>query len=148
MLRALDITKVQRVPFKGQTAIMKVMEVVDGDTIWVCADYLGAPLAMKIRIRGVDTPESSHKYAKSELEVLAGKKATTIVCQHITPEQYVKVFIKTSDPYFGRYVGDIYLDAHGCWLSEYILDTKIGRAYSGDKKTDWDVALLQSIIDI
>lgn len=133
------------VPFKGEE-IYAYCEVKDGDTIGVKTYYGDRPIQFSIRIFGVDAPESSESQAKSELEMLAGKKVTEIVTPLIP--KIARIRMIDVDKYCGRYVGDVYLPGKQCWLSSYLLNKRLAVEYYGKKKAPWEKKFLQNILDM
>ena len=76
-----------------------VVEVVDGDTMWVEIDH-GFFMAStrKLRLRGIDAPE---------LWTKAGGVAKAFVREVMDSVEFVVVYARSSDKY-GRFLSDVY----------------------------------------
>ena len=113
----------------------EVLRVVDGDTIIVLAPWLPPDLGSTIplRIRGIDTPESSHR-SKCDEERLLAESADSLVRQHITPGDTVTVRNISRDKYF-RIVGDV--EAGGHDIGSLLVRRGMARWYDGGTKKSW-----------
>ncbi len=132
----------RRVPRVFDSAYMaQVVRVVDGDTIVANVEVWPRVLIKtSVRLAGVDTPESSRRFAKCDEERVLGVKA----------KQYVRDLIKPGDPiivvnpklgkYAGRVVADIKYQqffANYADLAELLKTAGFARPYDGGKKSDW-----------
>lgn len=102
----------------------KVVKVVDGDTI----DVLQDRQTVRIRLNGIDAPESGQAY---------GKAAKQFVLE-LAAQQIVKVEVFEKDRY-GRSVGDVILSdgrnlnreivraGYAWWFRKYSKDQSLGR---------------------
>lgn len=102
----------------------KVVKVVDGDTI----DVLQDRLTVRIRLNGIDAPESGQAY---------GKKAKQFVLE-LAAQKVVKVEVFEKDRY-GRSVGDVILPdgrylnreivraGYAWWFRKYSKGQSLGR---------------------
>lgn len=116
---------------------VKVLRVIDGDTVEVEADYLPPQLGKKllIRIVGVDTPEKGFR-AKCSRENLLSLKAKLFTEEKIKNAKSIDIKIKSWDKYGGRVLGDVIID--GQLLSALLINSKFAIPYNGEKKThDW-----------
>ena len=116
---------------------VKVLRVIDGDTVEVEADYLPPQLGKKllIRIVGVDTPEKGFR-AKCGRENILSLKAKSFTEEKIKNAKTIDIKIKSWDKYGGRVLGDVIID--GQLLSALLLNSKFAISYNGEKKTyDW-----------
>ena len=122
--------------------IKKVLKVVDGDTIDVDID-LGFDISytQRVRLAGIDTPESRTKDLK--------EKALGLECKDFVSKQIKAatiVTIKTEKPdsseKYGRILGWVYLDDASKSLNELMIDNGYAWAYDGGtKKKDFDELL-------
>lgn len=122
---------------KSQASGVKVLRVIDGDTIEVEADYLPSQLGKKlsVRILGVDTPEKGSR-AKCSNENLLSLKAKLFTEQEVRKARVIRLEIKKWDKYGGRVLGDIILDEKR--LSELLIKHGHGIRYYGERKIkDW-----------
>ena len=113
-----------------------VVRVVDGDTVAVDASAdLPPELAdLKVRLRGVDTPEKGGR-AKCEAERAAGQAATAYTEAAIVEASSVV----TRDPEWGKWggrvVAELLLDGRA--LSEALIASGHGRPYEGGRRGGW-----------
>tara|TARA_B100000212_G_C27366939_1_gene530743 strand:- start:1567 stop:2001 length:435 start_codon:yes stop_codon:yes gene_type:complete len=112
--------------------IAKVVRVVDGDTLDVIFD-LGFDVMLKQRIRmfGIDTPESRTRDKVEKKFGLASKKylkdniaiAKDVVC---------KTHVRDARGKFGRVLGEIWCD--GTNMNKQMIEENMAVAYYGDNK--------------
>ena len=122
--------------------IKKVTKVVDGDTIDVDID-LGFDIsyAQRVRLAGIDTPESRTKDLR---EKALGLEAKDKIKKLI--ESAKTVIIKTELPdsteKYGRILGWVYLDGAAKSLNEQLIEEGYAWSYMGDTKIkDFDALL-------
>jgi len=138
------------IPHKNKIISAKVIKVCDGDTLSVIFELRnGVYMNTKIRILGVDTPET---HSDNELEKLAGECVTKYV-KKLVEGKILKITIKNHDKYGGRFVGDVYLSnaskpRRSSLVSFNLIKNKYGREYNGEKKEAWTEEELQYIIKI
>lgn len=113
----------------------EVINVVDGDTIRISADFLPPTLGntLLLRIDGVDTPEKGY-LAKCQREQDASKIATEATRKFVE-QGHPRVILHKWDKYGGRVLGDI--EINNQMLSTYLIANKYARPYDGGKKSDW-----------
>lgn len=111
--------------------------VVDGDTVAVDIKEMPAKFRtnIKIRIYGVDTPESKAYLAGCAEEVAMGLKAKEFVKHKLENAKTVDYVLQKNDKYAGRILGDVIID--GKPLSTMLINGGYARAYFGDKKKSW-----------
>ena len=85
----------------------KVVKVIDGDTIDINID-LGFNIFHKIRVRlkGIDTPEIYHPYNREEL--ILGRDAKQFVIDSVLDKDVVVETFKDKKGKYGRYIANIY----------------------------------------
>ena len=120
----------------------KVLKVVDGDTFDVMID-LGFNVHHKARVRlhGVNTPESRTKDAA---EKALGLKAKAFTSDWLT--RHPQIFIKTiadANEKYGRTLAQVYSstnvdDQSTACLNKDIIDSGYARAYFGVGDKTWD----------
>jgi endonuclease YncB( thermonuclease family) len=115
----------------------KIIEVIDGDTIKIEANYLPNPLPknLKLRIIGIDTPEKGNR-AKCDLERVKAKEATEFLKKFIASESILGISLTKWDKFGGRVLGDI-ITQDNQRVSQIMIDRGYGRPYHGKKKTSW-----------
>jgi len=114
--------------------VKSVLAVVDGDTIDVDIDLgFDISLTKRVRLAGIDTPESRTKDKEEKVlglevkEVLKKKlkEATTIVIKTELPDSTEK---------YGRILGWIYLDGAELSVNEALIASGYAWGYMGETK--------------
>lgn len=122
--------------------IKKVTKVVDGDTIDVDIDLgFNISYSQRVRLAGIDTPESRTKDAREKalgLEVKdkikkAIESAKTVIIKTELPDSTEK---------YGRILGWVYLDGAAKSLNEQLIEEGYAWGYMGETKVkDFDALL-------
>ena len=113
-----------------------VTRVIDGDTVAVDASA-DMPLELsdlKVRLRGVDTPEKGGR-AKCDEERASGQSATAFTEAAIAGATTIVVRDLTWGKWGGRVVADLMLDGRS--LSAALIAAGHGRAYDGGRRGSW-----------
>ncbi len=108
-----------------------IVEVIDGDTVDVNID-LGFGVWMqseRIRIQGIDTPESKTLDAQEKVFGLLAKKCVTEMLP--VGKECTLVSMEFRGKY-GRILGDIRVD--GVLLSQHLLENHLAVPYNGENK--------------
>jgi micrococcal nuclease len=120
--------------------VRKVENVVDGDTIDVLID-LGFDILFQSRVRlaGIDTPESRTKDLK---EKALGLESKEYLKKHLKDAK--SVIIKTekmdSSEKYGRILGWVYINGDTVSLNDMMINDGYAWGYLGDTKVkDFDV---------
>ena len=114
--------------------VKKVENVVDGDTIDVVID-LGFDImfASRVRLAGIDTPESR---TKDTAEKALGLESKEYLKKHLKDAK--SVVIKTekinSSEKFGRILGWIYVNGDTVSLNDMMINDGYAWGYMGDTK--------------
>jgi micrococcal nuclease len=114
--------------------VRKVENVVDGDTIDVLID-LGFDIlfASRVRLAGIDTPESRTKDLK---EKALGLESKEYLKKHLKDAK--SVVIKTekmdSSEKYGRILGWVYVDGNTISLNDMMINDGYAWGYLGDTK--------------
>lgn len=121
---------------QAQTSDLKVLNVIDGDSIIISAPFLPKELkqTLILRIEGVDTPEFGRK-AKCRQEKEKSEQARNYVIKEIDKASEVRIILRKWDKYGGRVLGDLELDSN--LLSRKLIDTGHAVEYKGGKKRSW-----------
>lgn len=127
-------------PFQTVSETVKVIEVVDGDTLKVSQDGE----TRTVRLKGVDTPETSGYNSPEEFEGVPsqnwecledwGYNAKDFVKQHLEDEiilEYRKGVLTVERGSFGRLLADVRLDGNET-LSYLLVEKGYARSY-GDR---------------
>jgi micrococcal nuclease len=114
--------------------VKKVLKVVDGDTIDVDIDLgFSVSFTQRVRLAGIDTPESRTKDLK---EKALGLESKEFASKHI--KAATTITIKTEKPdsseKYGRILGWVYLDNASKSLNELMLDNGYAWKYDGGTK--------------
>ena len=123
--------------------VRQVHKVVDGDTIDVDIDLgFDVSLAKRVRLAGVDTPESR---TKDEYEKKLGLEAKEWLKHNL--EGAKNIIIKTELPdsteKYGRILGWLYINDETTSLIEQMIQQGYAWSYLGDTKVK-DFALLEA----
>lgn len=122
--------------------IKKVTKVVDGDTIDVDIDLgFNISYAQRVRLAGIDTPESRTKdlrekalglEVKDKIKKLIDSAKTVII----------KTELPDSTEKYGRILGWVYLDGAAKSLNEQLIEEGYAWGYMGETKIkDFDALL-------
>lgn len=126
----------------------RVYDVYDGDTcslVYYLDKTCKIPLTIKLRVKGVDTPE---RRTKNSLE----KHAANILRKHVRNMIHghtLVLHLEKYGKYGGRAIGDLYLlhRSNYLTLTDYLLQNKFAHAYDGKtKKRDWTSDELNHIV--
>ena len=122
--------------------IKKVTKVVDGDTIDVDIDLgFNISFAQRVRLAGIDTPESRTKDAREKalgLEVKNKVKSAIDSAKTVI----IKTELPDSTEKYGRIWGWVYLDGAAKSLNEQLIDEGYAWGYMGETKIkDFDALL-------
>ena len=117
----------------------KLVKIVDGDTVDVDID-LGFGVWLKnerVRIMGIDTPESR---TRDKVEKIFGLAAKDRVEELIKKDTILKTFAAKDGEdmkgKFGRILGDFYIESEGKLLTEVMIDEGHAVPYHGQSKDD------------
>ena len=111
-----------------------VIRVIDGDTFQTIIS-LPAPLhEVKIRIRNIDTPESTYRGRCIE-EQLLGKEATKHLKLLLKDAKTVILTDFDWDKYGGRIDATVYY--HGINIGQRMINDGYAVQYNGGKKPNW-----------
>ncbi|MDE0174268.1 MAG: thermonuclease family protein [Defluviicoccus sp.] len=113
-----------------------VVWVIDGDTVAVDASVDIPPelAKLRLRLRGVDTPEKGHR-AKCSEEREAGEAATAFTEAAVAKAQVFLVRDPEWGKWGGRVVADLMLDGES--LAALLIGSGHGRAYDGGRRGSW-----------
>ena len=123
--------------------IKSVLKVVDGDTIDASIDLgFDISLSKRIRLAGIDTPESRTRDLEEKALGLESKEWLKKAL-----EDAKDILIKTEKPdsteKYGRIIGHLFVNDQETSLNNQMIDEGYALAYEGGKK-DMDLELLLS----
>lgn len=110
----------------------KVVRVLDGDTIEVDID-LGFNIILssqKVRLSGIDTPESRTTNPEEKTMGLLSKKK---IQEKLIIDSYVKIKSEKNDDKFGRILGKVILNDETI-LNQWLIDNNYAVEYNGENK--------------
>jgi len=115
---------------------VKVLRVIDGDTIEIEAKYLPPELRQRLSVRiiGIDTPEKGHR-AQCDREADLARRASAYTTNAIRRAKVVEVDIHGWDKYGGRILGTVKVDGRD--LATELVQQGLARSYRGGPKTSW-----------
>jgi micrococcal nuclease len=123
--------------------VKSVNKVVDGDTIDVDIDLgFDVSLAKRVRLAGVDTPESR---TKDEYEKKLGLEAKEWLKHHLegAKDILIKTELPDSTEKYGRILGWLYVNNELISLNEKMIQEGYAWTYLGDTKVK-NFALLEA----
>lgn len=111
--------------------IKSLNKVVDGDTVDITVDLgFGVFMDQRIRLNGVNTPESRTKDKEEKKKGLAAK--SFVEFQLSSLEDVILKTFKDRPGKYGRILGDFII--HGKSLVAQIIEHGYGKPYSGGKR--------------
>ena len=144
------------VPHKNTIISAKIVNVYDGDTC-TCLFELknGVYFQTKIRLYGIDTPETHPKNIINEELLNLEKRASEHITQKVRKlieGKVLKIRIIDYDKYGGRYIGDIFLSnanspRKSSLLTNYLIKKGFGKKYYGTAKEEWSKEELLFILE-
>jgi micrococcal nuclease len=122
--------------------VKKVTKIVDGDTIDVDIDLgFNISFSQRVRLAGIDTPESRTKDAREKalgLEVKNKVKSAIESAKTVI----IKTELPDSTEKYGRILGWVYLDGAAKSLNEQLIEEGYAWGYMGETKVkDFDALL-------
>ena len=149
-LQCCSIDTACSVPYKNKVIPAKLIKVLDGDTIQVIILTGDYPYLIKVRLEGIDAPETSLKGTTTALEKQAGLKVKEYVKELTSSSSIVYIKLTCIDKYGGRFVGKVYLSSQHAQkekcLSSHLAALRYAKNYDGGKKSTWSVAELEEIM--
>lgn len=121
-------------PAWGADYSWPVKRVIDGDTVEVKVPGLPPELTyIRVRLRGVDTPETRRPKCAQERE--KGGEATKYTRERVGEAR--EIFVRNPEwgKYGGRVIAELVLD--GKSLSEDLIYEGHGRPYDGGRRKSW-----------
>jgi micrococcal nuclease len=123
-------------------SVKKVLKVVDGDTIDVDIDLgFNVSYTQRVRLAGIDTPESRTKDLK---EKALGLEVKDYLSKRLKDAKVIviKTELPDSTEKYGRILGWIYVDGEKLSVNENMIKEGYAWTYDGGtKKKDFDVLI-------
>jgi micrococcal nuclease len=122
--------------------VKKVIKVVDGDTIDADIDLgFDISLTKRVRLSGVDTPESRTTDLKEKKLGLESKEWLKHKLE-FAKDVLIKTELPDSTEKYGRILGNLYVNNESLSLNQKMIDEGYALAYDGDTKDkNFDVLL-------
>ena len=122
--------------------IKEIYKVIDGDTIDASIDLgFGIYLTRKIRLAGIDTPESRTTNAKEKIMGLESKEWIKRRLE-FAKDILIKTELPDSTEKYGRIIGHLYINGEETSLSTQMIDAGYALLYNGGTKNkNFDVLL-------
>jgi micrococcal nuclease len=123
--------------------IKSVLKVVDGDTIDASIDLgFDISLSKRIRLAGIDTPESRTRDLEEKALGLESKEWLKKALEG-AKDILIKTELPDSTEKYGRIIGHLFINDQETSLNNQMIDEGYALAYEGGKK-DMDLELLLS----
>ena len=136
----LEIIMTNRDPYIYR--IKEIYKVIDGDTIDASIDLgFGIYLTKRIRLAGIDTPESRTTNVK---EKLMGLESKDWLKHRVENAQciLIKTELPDSTEKYGRIIGHLYINGEETSLNTQMIDAGYALLYDGGTKNkNFDVLL-------
>lgn len=114
---------------------VEVVKIIDGDTFVgrVKLSDKTEVMSVKVRLRNVDTPELN---GKCESEIKMARYAKQRLGELIPENTVVEIKNIKNDKYAGRIDANVF-DSANRDVGDVLTKEKVGRPYSGGKRTGW-----------
>ena len=136
----LEIIMTNRDPYIYR--IKEIYKVIDGDTIDASIDLgFGIYLTKKIRLAGIDTPESRTTDLKEKTLGLQSKEWIKRILE-FAKDILIKTELPDSTEKYGRIIGHLYINGEDTSLNNQMITSGYALAYDGGAKDkNFDVLL-------
>jgi micrococcal nuclease len=130
------------VSYENMKRTVKVLRVVDGDTLDIALfqDDTRKIFKYRIRLYGIDTPEKRPLKSNPhrEQEIAASKRANQAMQDKLAETQNIVTILFYKPDKYGRLLGTIY-DKKGQDINQWMIDQGHATAYFGKTKMSFDV---------
>lgn len=130
-LNSLDISLIPKFSFDNYTTIIKVIKIIDGDTICGVFKYNNTFYKTNFRLNNIDTPEIHSKLENIKIKALEAKQFLF----NLLINKNLKVTFGKFDKY-GRILIDLYLE-NGESVSDKLIQGGYAKKYDGGRKEKW-----------
>lgn len=145
-LNTIDFSGIKLFNFSEGLYDIKVVDIYDGDTLTVGLLYNDAPIKLKVRMEGYDSPEMkpSMSIENRDLNIKCAHLAKDKL-NELTKDKILQIkFNETIDKY-GRQLGKLY-DNEIC-INDIMINEGYGKSYSGNKKSPYTFDELNIIMN-
>ena len=118
--------------------VSSLVKVVDGDTVDVIIDLgFSVFIQQRIRLYGIDTPESRTRDAEEKKYGLLSKKKLTELCAKASDIE-LRCPKGNAREKFGRLLGELWVRQDGEWINanQWLCDEGYAVPYTGQNKND------------
>ncbi len=130
-LELIDHSVVSKFSFKNYKTLIKIIKVIDGDTVVGIFKFNNNFYKYNFRITGIDTPEI---HSKNENEKKLGLEAKEYVNSLILDKILYGEFLDFDK--YGRVLLNLYLDEEND-LSTHLINGGYAKKYDGGTKSEW-----------
>ena len=125
--------------FEGQHIIGKVVQVYDGDTIWVVIKIRGIYNRVRVRINGIDAPEIKPSLkVENRNKIIKLAEESKQFLSNLILNKVVTLKCHKYDKY-GRLLADVTIENENkeiINISEHMIKNKKAYSYDGNKKIE------------
>ena len=131
-LNKLDDSTIPKFSFNNYTTIIKVIKIIDGDTISAIFQFKDTFYKTNFRLNNIDTPELHSKIENVKLKAAEAKEFLFKLIINKTLKSTLLNFDK-----YGRILIDIYLE-NGELVSDKLIQGGYAKKYNGGLKVEWN----------
>jgi endonuclease YncB( thermonuclease family) len=132
-LNSLNINQIKKFSFDNYETIIKIIKVIDGDTISAIFKFKDEFYKYNFRINGIDTAEI---HSKNENEKKFAYEAKNYLNNLIINKNLKAKFLNFDK--YGRILINIYLDNDES-ISDNLINGGYAKKYNGGTKEIWDL---------
>lgn len=133
-LKSLNIDKIKKFSFENFNTYIRVIKVIDGDTISAIFKFKDEYYKYNFRLCEIDTPEIHSKNVNEKKLAMNAKDFLT----ELIYDKIVKATFLNFDKY-GRILVNIYLNCDNESISDKLVNGGYAKKYDGKTKEKWDV---------
>lgn len=130
-LNSLDISIIPKFSFNNYATIIKVIKIIDGDTITAIFKFKDSFYKTNFRLNNIDTAPIYSKLENIKIKALEAKQFLF----NLIINKNLKATFLNFDKY-GRILIDIYLD-DGELVSDKLIQGGYAKKYNGGTKEEW-----------
>lgn len=149
----IDPDSIPAVPFQDLPIMIRIYDVHDGDTVSFIFMYGSAPMRLRLRLIGVDTPEVRAGDGHLKEEKAAGMTARRRLIEliggvengagRVLVPTLTHAILRGWDKYGGRVLGEL-MTQNGKSISDLLISEGYGKRYDGGGKTPWVMSDFES----
>lgn len=132
-LENLDIKNIKKFSFNNYQTYIKVIKVLDGDTITGIFKYKDEYFKYNFRLNNIDTAEIHSKDNNIKLKALEAKQFLF----NLINDKIIKAQFLNFDKY-GRILINLYLKDSDKSVSDILIEGGFAKKYNGGTKESWE----------